>query len=367
MKSMKNDILFEFNEKQNYFDQFRKKIESLLKDLLTQERIVTHQISSRTKSYDSLAKKIKEKEGKYKRLQDITDIVGIRIVTYLESDVDIIATLIENEFQVDQENSIDKRKLDFDQFGYKSLHIVISLNKKRAGLPEYKQYRILKCEVQIRSILQHAWAEIEHDLGYKGKYEIPEEHKRSFNRLSALLETADIEFDRLKKDLSQYEQVVPELIKENSNEVKINKASLLALLRDNPILISVKQLIIRLTGAEIIDDNDIQGIPGRFEYFDIKTIKDLEDSLSKNNDIFFAFVKELLGASKYEQLPSKLPLYYFQHYLASKKGSPEYIKDYCYYEEPAIFIDEHYISLFINAYKNAQKKIAKPKQRIKTS
>ena len=79
-----------------------------------------------------------------------------------------------------------------------SMHYVVSIHQNRLKFTEYKSYTNLKIEIQIRSILQHGWAEIEHDLGYKGAKGIPDEFKRDFNRISALLETADNEFDRLR-------------------------------------------------------------------------------------------------------------------------------------------------------------------------
>jgi putative GTP pyrophosphokinase len=195
---MDKDLLSEFKENKELFDSFRERIVNLLKDLLSNSKIVTHQINSRTKTFDSLSNKIINK-GKYTDLNDITDIVGIRIITYLDSDVDQVEQLVRKEFEIDNHNSIDKRLLQTNEFGYRSLHLVGLLETSRLKLTEYERYKGLKFEIQIRSILQHAWAEIEHDLGYKGKSSIPDSYIRSFNRLSALLETADIEFDRLKK------------------------------------------------------------------------------------------------------------------------------------------------------------------------
>jgi putative GTP pyrophosphokinase len=130
---MKERILQEFLTNKYQLDSFKDKVVTLLHDLLHQATVAIHQMDSRTKGFDSLSKKIDKKQGKYESLHDITDLVGIRIITYLESDVDKIAELIENEFILDQKNSIDKRLLKSDQFGYKSLHIVVSLSKNRSG------------------------------------------------------------------------------------------------------------------------------------------------------------------------------------------------------------------------------------------
>jgi len=190
----------------------------LVRDLLRAENISYHQIDSLVKAVSSLSKKIDSKNNKYTDLSQITDLVGIRIITYLGSEVDLVNDVLTKEFTIDTKNSIDKRELETNVFGYRSLHLIVSLDDGRCKLAEYKQYVDLKCEIQIRSILQHAWAEIEHDLGYKSALSVPQNYTRSFNRLAALLESADIEFVRLKKELMEYECSVGELIQDTPED-----------------------------------------------------------------------------------------------------------------------------------------------------
>lgn len=83
-----------------------------------------------------------------------------------------------------------------DRFGYCSVHYVVEMSQKRLNLYEHQAYEGLKCEIQIRSVLQHAWAEIEHDLGYKSEIAIPKRIRRNFSRLAGLLEIADKEISR---------------------------------------------------------------------------------------------------------------------------------------------------------------------------
>lgn len=127
---MKEDILQQFEDTNQLYSNFGVKCKGILIELLEDRGISVHHISTRTKTKNSLFKKINSKEDNYNTLSDITDICGIRIITYLESDVNKVAELIEKEFHIDTENSIDKRKLKSDQFGYRSLHYVITLNKQ---------------------------------------------------------------------------------------------------------------------------------------------------------------------------------------------------------------------------------------------
>lgn len=217
-------LIKQFEDKLSVFESFRIKTELLIRDILSANSVNFHQITSRLKSRESLEKKIMKKEG-YKNLNEITDIVGSRIILYFEDEVDKVAEIIEKEFQIDPDNSIDKRKIEFDRFGYLSLHYVVSLKRDRLKLIEYKEYKGLKLEIQIRSILQHSWAEIEHDIGYKGKHSIPDRAKRRFSRIAALLETADLEFVQLRNELTEYEFSVYNEIKSNPSNVNLNQAS----------------------------------------------------------------------------------------------------------------------------------------------
>ena len=288
---MKESILDAYKKNKKNYHAYRERIINLLTDLLSTENMVVHQLVGRTKSLESLSKKIDDKNGKYNSVNDITDIIGIRIITYLESDINPIAELIEKEFIKDIENSIDKRKLQADRFGYKSLHVVVSLNNNRTTLKEYNRYKDLKCEIQIRSVLQHAWAEIEHDLGYKGEKSIPEQYRRSFNRVSALLETADIEFDRLKSELSSYEKDVPDLIINSPENVDINQASIISFIATNSILNEAKKIIENKTGNELIETEFNNKIIQGLNFLEIDSIGLLNKSLIENKKHYLKYVE----------------------------------------------------------------------------
>jgi putative GTP pyrophosphokinase len=156
----------EYVEEKPRYEAYTKKIEELIKALLEESNTQVHSVTSRTKEIDRFTEKVKREGKEYEEFSDVTDLSGVRIICYFADQVDIVAKLIEDNFWVHLESSIDKRKiLDPDRFGYLSLHYVVELSKYRANLPEYERFKNLLCEVQMRSILQHAWAEIEHDLG----------------------------------------------------------------------------------------------------------------------------------------------------------------------------------------------------------
>ena len=341
---MKKDLVKEFKDKKELYDSFRERVVNLLEDLLLNSKIQFHQLNSRTKAFDSLSTKIAKKD-KYTSLSEITDIVGIRIITYLESEVDNVEQLVRREFVIDEDNSIDKRLLQTNQFGYRSLHIVASLDESRLKLTEYRRYKNLKFEIQIRSILQHAWAEIEHDLGYKGKSSIPDSYVRSFNRMAALLESADIEFDRLKKELTKYEKEVPHLIEQNPEKVTINQASLDSLVKKDKTFESAREYVSSHCGAIFDKPSNYSDVIDRMELFKITNIKELQTLIDENSKDYINFIKEFIGDGISKNLSYHLPLYWFQHFLAGKTGDVDFVNKYMHYKgknmtgKPREFID----------------------------
>lgn len=129
-------------------------------------------------------------------------------------------------------NSIDKRKsIEPDRFGYMSLHYIVSLNKTRSKLPEYSDFSELKFEIQIRTILQHSWAKIEHKLGYKSNSSVPDEIRRLFSILSGTLELVDKEFVTIKEAIHDYDiEVRNDVVNKTTTEIPINEISLIALI-----------------------------------------------------------------------------------------------------------------------------------------
>ncbi|MEC3905750.1 (p)ppGpp synthetase [Tamlana sp. 2201CG12-4] len=240
---MGNQIVESYIENKSIYEVLAIKVKDLLEELINDEGINVHHITCRAKDVEKLDGKLKRKNNKYSNIEEITDLAGIRIITFFEDDVDKIADIIEREYEVDRKNSIDKRALESEKFGYMSLHYVASLTKQRLRLTENKKFKGKKFEIQVRSILQHSWAEIEHDIGYKGEFAIPSFAKRSFSRIAALLEIADIEFIRLRNQLQEYGENVSENLDKNSESILLDKISLLELVKSNPDIDDIEKSV----------------------------------------------------------------------------------------------------------------------------
>ena len=253
--SNKTAVLTQYDQQRKKYERFAREVEHQLRCILEEEGIVCNAITSRVKERDSLTQKIDVKSDKYKSLSEVTDIAGIRIITYYDSDVERAAKIVEREFCVDKENSINKREaLGPEKFGYCSVHYVVSMNEDRLKLPENRGYAGIKCEIQIRTVLQHAWAEIEHDLGYKSEIDIPKDIRRSFSRLAGLLEVADKEFQEIRDFLETYREKVEAEISEKSDygtpDCELDAVVLEAVLKTKPNFQELNRRIGEIAGMK---------------------------------------------------------------------------------------------------------------------
>ncbi|MFA4824348.1 MAG: hypothetical protein WC593_04240 [Methanoregula sp.] len=323
-------IISEFIEKRPLYDAFTKKTETIIKELLNEEHFSIHEISSRTKEIDSFSDKVKKEEKFYDKLSDVTDLSGVRIICYFSDDVDKAAAIIRENFKVNYEKSIDKRKLlEPDQFGYLSLHYIVEFSDERLILPECKKYKELMCEIQIRSILQHAWAEIEHDFGYKSSIGIPKEIRRQFSRQAGLLELADEQFVAIKNDIRDYTNSVKSVIERTYANILIDDISMKTYLDSS-------QTIKRIDSIMGIDPSGTQEKANLIEYdveicqyFKISTLDNLENILKENEEKLIKFMKQFL-TSKYSR---GHPIWFLGYLLAAKNENLVEIKNYVVSQE----------------------------------
>jgi ppGpp synthetase/RelA/SpoT-type nucleotidyltranferase len=202
-------IIAAYRRRNENYRRLGEDVERMLKDLLRAAVIPVSSVTNRLKDVDSLRRKL-QSSNKYQTLTDITDIVGARVITYFSDDVDPVANIIRrlDNFAVDLTNSVDKRReLRPDQFGYQSLHLVATLSKQRI-FNENRNLEGLKIEIQVRSLLQHAWAEIEHAY-YKSERNLPSTIARRVSLVAGLLEVGDNEFVAIRRDASDIVQSLP--------------------------------------------------------------------------------------------------------------------------------------------------------------
>jgi ppGpp synthetase/RelA/SpoT-type nucleotidyltranferase len=160
-------------------------------------------MEGRVKSWDSISNKLERKSLELQRLEDLDDLVGVRIILLFLPDVARVDELLRATFNVLSTEDTATR-LSESQFGYQSRHYVLKLPEQWLGIPSFAEFGDLKVEVQVRTLAQHIWAAASHKLQYKHEATVPPPLRRSIHRVSALLETIDLEFERLLKERAQY-------------------------------------------------------------------------------------------------------------------------------------------------------------------
>ena len=189
------------------YEAFAGAVKRILVQALRAADITVNFVEARAKEPESFGAKAEApsendpRAPKYRHpLDDITDLAGVRIITFFPRTVESVGDCIREEFDVLEHTDLSRTLLQEERFGYQSEHYLVRLSSKRTTLPEYKPHLGLVAEVQVRTILQHAWAEIEHDIQYKSPITIPNTIRRRFMALAGVLEIADREFQSIQDE-----------------------------------------------------------------------------------------------------------------------------------------------------------------------
>jgi len=292
-----SSLVEDYRENRARYEAFTQKVEDLVRTLIEEAGPSIHSVSSRTKGTKEFERKVADERKSYRQISEVTDLSGIRIICYFSDQVDEVAEIIDKNFVVLPQYSIDKRKfLDPDRFGYLSLHYVVKLSDERARLPEYGRCEGLLCEIQMRSILQHAWAEIEHDLGYKSIIGVPKEIRRRFSRLAGLLELADEEFNNIRNDIDLYSQRAEVEILSAPQQVLIDNVTLKSYILSSPNITELDKVITELLGGSLVDElTDVERTISELKFLNIETINDLDTSIKLNKSQIIDFANKWLA------------------------------------------------------------------------
>ena len=217
----------EYSKTRILYEEFAEQILGILKAIVKHEYpdIKIASYSKRAKEIESLRKKLQK--DKYNENSEITDLAGVRVITYSRKDIHLIAEIIERSFDVDIQNSVDKTlNLGNDKVGYRGDHYVVSFDEKRIQMPENKKFEGLKCEIQVTSLIAHTWSEITHEKGYKFEGELPKDLERRKNLLAGMLELADLEMDAYVESFDSYVSRIEQEIEKGCLKYQINSMSL---------------------------------------------------------------------------------------------------------------------------------------------
>ena len=227
-------ILREYQDNLPRFREVEQEVKEKLRQTLADAGLLVAAIESRVKGYDSLAGKLELKGHKYSSLADLTDILGLRVITFYIDDVDKVASAVERLFDIDWENSVDKRKIhEIDSFGYLSLHYI--------------------CKV-----------------------EIPRRYMRNMSRLAGMLELVDDEFSKIRIELTDYRRRVQALVRSgNLDEVPIDGDTFRSYLELEPF----SQLNKRIAAMNQAEIQEVSLMPylAIFKAIGLKTLGDISN------------------------------------------------------------------------------------------
>ena len=288
-------ILEEYRQAKPACDDAAVKVKATLEKVFKKSGLIVAAIESRVKTEESLAGKLELKGSKYASLADITDIVGVRVITFYIDDVDKVASAVERLFKVDWENSVDKRKIhEIDSFGYMSLHYICSMD----GFP----YRF---EIQMRTVLQHAWANMNHDTGYKSGVEIPKRYVRNMSRLAGMLELVDEQFSQIRTELTDYRRRIRTLVASgNLDEVPIDTDTFRSFLNTRPFD-PLNRRIASMNQAEI-QEVSLMGYLEVFKMLQCKTLGDIAKIIKDNSEGAFQLACYQIGLTDLDIISSSL-------------------------------------------------------------
>ena len=318
-------LLEEYRSQKPVFEKLQEIVMAQLRAMVTRSGMEIAVLESRVKGEASLAGKLQRKGAKYSSLSDITDIFGARLVAFYNEDVERISSMVEQLFDIDWPNSVDKRKMhQFDSFGYNSLHYICRIPTALYQNPAHPELNEIRFELQMRTALQHVWSAIQHDIGYKSEIETPIEYHRSLSRLAGMLELADNEFSRIRNDIAEYRRRTLTLVQSGKlEEVELDGDTFHNYLSQHPFE-KLNRKIAAITQAEI------QPVPFTTYLFVLKkmgmqTLGDIEHMLKEDRDDAYQLALFQLGSTDIDILSETIGLQNLciVHTLKNGGGEPE--------------------------------------------
>lgn len=203
-------LLSEYQSLNGVLESFRGELVLQLQALLAGDSIETAvPIESRVKAWASIQDKCARTGLEPKSVAEVPDLVGLRVILLFRRDVRRVCSLLDSHLLVHETEEVESR-LAPDQFGYSSTHYIVEAPANWLGVPTLAGFGGLRAEIQVRTASQHIWAAASHLLQYKNEQDVPSPIRRSINRVSALLETVDLEFERVLEERGSYMSEVVE-------------------------------------------------------------------------------------------------------------------------------------------------------------
>lgn len=293
------------------YELLGKYVTFILENLLQQNNIGYLSISYRTKTKEGVYEKIDRKSYK-DPLNELMDFSGVRIILYFESDLDKVCNLVKKTFNIFSDHSVDNEtRLSTDRIGYRSIHYVCDIGENRQDLVEYEYISSLKCEIQVRTMLQHAWAELTHDRNYKLSTKLPTSIQRKINLYSGMLELADQGFSEIISSIESYQIELSSQDLSSSITQPIDSLSIKEFAKQisNELGFRLKKPLLKYQEQHMVD------LIEEIEYMEISSFQELKSLIPENyaevrkslekNTTIYGFIRDLLIFKDFRKLYHK--------------------------------------------------------------
>jgi ppGpp synthetase/RelA/SpoT-type nucleotidyltranferase len=288
-------------------------------------------VQARVKTRKKLRSKYLDPEKNYTCLDDITDLAGLRVITYYEDEIDKVVEVVGREFRVDASNTVDKRRNEPDRFGYRAINLVCKHAAKRTSDVPYNRFSSTVCEIQVTSILGHAWAEIEHDW-YDLKDAYPDEIKRRFSRLAALLELAGSEFADIREKRAQYEKSVALQVEAEVPDVLLDAVSLRSYIDKEPLICSLDSAISKIRDMPVREEltDDLLAFQAKAANFvGLATLQQLTQALRRFEKTVIEYVSicnDIWPKRPAVMLTKGISIFHLTTLLAARESKDNFIR-----------------------------------------
>ena len=273
MSTSLEQLSAEYEQLAPLYQSLCQQLVTQLRELLDRESVtLAVPLETRVKTWESIRDKCEQNALEPERVSDLRDIAGLRIVVLFRRDVDKVREVITQNFEVLREEDTQDRLAE-DQFGYGSVHFEVTPKKAWLELPTLSKLDGLVAEIQLRTASQHIWAASSHVLQYKKRAHVPVPVRRAINRVAALLETVDLEFERVLAERDEYVKDVGHSAGELALDIDTLRAALDRL----------------LPAENKSTDEDFAGVLDELRYFDIETVAQLEQLVEKHRQAVVRF------------------------------------------------------------------------------
>lgn len=282
------------------YESYAAKLQILLVSLLEAHQLKYQIVESRAKDIDSFKEKITRGGKSYKDpMADLPDLCGARIIVYYADDVDKVAKMLSTEFLiVETELSHQQESLEVDRFGYLSFHSIVKLNQGRQVLAEWNFAQAFKAEIQVRTVIQHAWSAVSHALQYKQETAVPSKLRRRLFRIAGLFELADEEFVGIRDAKGKLLSEAATALAHGNKDVSITSETIKELLANDDVMAAVIDAAVE--AGFVVDEmsDDDSAIPEIYEIsrrLGLKGIGQITELLQLDNQAIFKKYKSKLS------------------------------------------------------------------------